>query len=242
MKRAFVGFAAVLALSTGLAFADELIYFTNGSAMPIQSHEIKDKTIHVVLGANATMAFPIHLVDRIERAGISVFSSQTLHPANQVASSVHPGSPVVHEVAYPQDGSAGVPARFRSKSSRRGKWMDPAEQMAQAQERGKTDPGTAPPGRAGRNLRVMGRPQNAVPGGPVGTYRQGDHYVLDASPSPQQSSRGNIVGISIKPGHGSESAPPPPADGEGSGSEGQSPPPSGDQGAGSSEESPPESE
>ena len=57
---------------SGTALAEEIIYFTNGTSMPIRRHEIKGDMIHVDLGSEAFMAFPVRMIEKIEAAGKSV--------------------------------------------------------------------------------------------------------------------------------------------------------------------------
>ena len=53
-------------------FGEEILYFKSGSAMPVVSHEVDGEMIHVDLGDNAFMAFPLTMIDRVERAGKNV--------------------------------------------------------------------------------------------------------------------------------------------------------------------------
>jgi hypothetical protein len=64
----------------GPAMAEEILYFTNGTAMPVRSHRIENGMIHVDLGGNALMAFPENMVERIESADGSV----SLPPSNLI--------------------------------------------------------------------------------------------------------------------------------------------------------------
>ena len=52
--------------------AEQIVHFSNGTQMPIRSHEVKDGMVHVDLGSNGFMAFPEYMIDRIERAGEDV--------------------------------------------------------------------------------------------------------------------------------------------------------------------------
>jgi len=62
---------ALLALALPVC-AEEILYFKSGSAMPVVSHKVDGSMIHVDLGDNAFMAFPLTMVDRVERAGKNV--------------------------------------------------------------------------------------------------------------------------------------------------------------------------
>ena len=131
---------ALFVLTTGVALADEVIHFENGTFLPIRSHTVKDNMVHVVLGSNASMAFPNSMVDRIERGGRLVYDpSATL--ANQAVEG--PDTPdipgTVRLDAAPASYRAGtsVPASSRrSASARRAALMasDPAELLRMPQE------------------------------------------------------------------------------------------------------------
>jgi len=54
------------------AAAEEILFLKSGSAMPVVSHKVDGDMIHVDLGDNAFMAFPLSMVDRVERAGKNV--------------------------------------------------------------------------------------------------------------------------------------------------------------------------
>jgi hypothetical protein len=61
--------AMALAVCALPAVAEEILFLKSGSAMPVVSHRVDGEMIHVDLGDNAFMAFPMSMVDRIERAG-----------------------------------------------------------------------------------------------------------------------------------------------------------------------------
>lgn len=74
-----------LALALGtVAHADETIRFKNGTYLTIKSHQLANGMVTVELGANSRMAFPVSLVESIERGGISLF--RPVVDANTVAS------------------------------------------------------------------------------------------------------------------------------------------------------------
>ena len=56
-------------MATGAVWADEVVHFNNGTYLPILSHTIEKGMVHVVLGTDASMAFPLNLVERIEAGG-----------------------------------------------------------------------------------------------------------------------------------------------------------------------------
>ena len=81
----------VLAVASVPALAEEIVYFTNGSSMPVQSHSIEDGTIRLDLGNQAYVAFPVAQIDRIETAEGEVRDSGS-SPANQMVGGVSTGS------------------------------------------------------------------------------------------------------------------------------------------------------
>jgi hypothetical protein len=133
---------ALFVLTTGAALADEVIHFENGTFLPIRSHTVKDTMVHVVLGSNASMAFPTSMVDRIERGGRLVYDPSDTMANRAVEGPETPHVPgTVRLDAAPAMYRAGtsVPATSRrSASARRAAMMasDPAEllRMQQAAE------------------------------------------------------------------------------------------------------------
>ena len=95
----------VLAVASVPALAEEIVYFTNGSSMPVQSHSIEDGTIRLDLGNQAYVAFPVAQIDRIETAEGEVRDSGS-SPANQMVGGVSTGSvPARHRRQW--QGNAG---------------------------------------------------------------------------------------------------------------------------------------
>ncbi len=74
------------------AAADEIIYFANGTSMPVVSHRVEKEMIYVNMGGESKMAFPLRMVDRIEAAGKDVYQNPTYHPANQAVAGSKGGS------------------------------------------------------------------------------------------------------------------------------------------------------
>ena len=54
-----------VAVLSGPAMAEEIIYFTNGTTMPVNGHEVDGEMIVVTLEGDATMAFPKEQVERV---------------------------------------------------------------------------------------------------------------------------------------------------------------------------------
>jgi hypothetical protein len=63
------GLVLTLVLGAGTAAAQEVIYFTNGTTMPVRSHKVVGEMIHITLGSDASMAFPRSMVEKIEAGG-----------------------------------------------------------------------------------------------------------------------------------------------------------------------------
>lgn len=71
-NKGFILGILVAAVAAGSVSAEEVIYFTNGTVMPIRAHVVEGDTIKVDLGDNGFMAFPKSVVERIEEAGDDV--------------------------------------------------------------------------------------------------------------------------------------------------------------------------
>jgi len=67
-----LGAAVVLLLFGGPVLGEEVIRFKSGAELPIVTHQIDGDMIHVDLGDNAFMAFPMSLVESVEAAGKNV--------------------------------------------------------------------------------------------------------------------------------------------------------------------------
>jgi hypothetical protein len=178
------GLAVVVALGiafAGIAAADEIVYFTNGTAMAIRSHKLENDMIRVDLGNNSAMAFPVSMVEKVESAGRNVFQNPTFGPANQAVGPVGTSGGGTHYPAEAQGavtGYATTPSRNRqSASARRRERMDPEEQLAMAAQ-GNPAPAetSAGPTAAARRMRVIGR-TNGVPG-EDGTFQRGGLTVI----------------------------------------------------------------
>lgn len=112
----------VILTAWGIASADEIVVFTNGTTMPIRQHSIDKGMISVDLGQNARIAFPLDMVERIEAAGRDVFVNPSYRPSNQLVPGAGGGGASSaygqrEPASYPVQGSS--PARFASQSARR---------------------------------------------------------------------------------------------------------------------------
>jgi hypothetical protein len=96
----------LIILATAPVLAEEVVYFTNGTSMPIRSHEIRGDMLHVDLGSDAFMAFPLYMVDKIEDAGKEV----SLTPSFSAGNKIMAGRTPTTEGSYPVTGQA--PGRY----------------------------------------------------------------------------------------------------------------------------------
>jgi hypothetical protein len=111
--RSLLGLLALGVVIATPAVADEIVYFTNGTFLPVTSHRVEKEMISVELGGNSRMGFPLYMVDKIESAGRNVFLNPTYHPANQAIAAAA-GAPVTNAGAHPVTGEGNVPSRYRA--------------------------------------------------------------------------------------------------------------------------------
>lgn len=64
--------SALLAVAATQVSAEEVVYFNNGTSMPIRSHTIENGMVHVDLGDNGFMAFPEYMVERIDGSTVKL--------------------------------------------------------------------------------------------------------------------------------------------------------------------------
>jgi hypothetical protein len=162
-----------LALAALPAAAEEVLYLTNGSQMPVISHWVEGDMIHVDLGGNGFMAFPRQLVERIDTD-----TKVKLRPSSAARGRMTPSSG--------RDVAASRPER-------------PKRVAAQVDDRVSTDKygmAVVTPrqgqGRAAEKLKRYARPgEGSTPGmlqrgGLKGGVREGNHYVLDSGEQPRR--------------------------------------------------------
>jgi hypothetical protein len=65
------------------ARADEVVQFTNGAEMTVQSHVVTKDMVKLDLGGNSSISFPLAMVGKIVSAGQDVFRNPTYYPSNQ---------------------------------------------------------------------------------------------------------------------------------------------------------------
>jgi hypothetical protein len=68
--------------------------------MPIRSHEVRGEMIHVDLGSDAFMAFPLYMVDKVEDAGKEVILTPSFSASNKIVAGRVPTT----EGSYPVKG------------------------------------------------------------------------------------------------------------------------------------------
>ena len=56
------------ALAAAPTLAEEIVHFTNGTTMVIESHSIEEGTVQVNLGGEGFLAFPLEQIEKIETA------------------------------------------------------------------------------------------------------------------------------------------------------------------------------
>jgi hypothetical protein len=68
---------ALLAMIASPLAAEEILHFKSGAAMPVVSHRVDGAMVHVDLGDNGFMAFPLANIDRVEIAGPHIILEQS---------------------------------------------------------------------------------------------------------------------------------------------------------------------
>lgn len=63
--RFFLAGLALLTLAAAPVLAGEVVYFKNGSQMAILGHAVEDGMLHVQLGPESNIAFPVEVVERV---------------------------------------------------------------------------------------------------------------------------------------------------------------------------------
>lgn len=75
---------AVASLVVGpFVLADEVVQFTNGAEMTVQSHVVEKDMVKLDLGGNNSISFPVSMVSKIVSAGKDVFRNPVYYPTNQ---------------------------------------------------------------------------------------------------------------------------------------------------------------
>jgi hypothetical protein len=203
----FLCLAFLLLLAAGTARAEEIIYFTNGTAMPIRAYEVRDSMIHVDLGGDSFMAFPLTMVEKVEAAGKEVVLDPSFS-GNMRSSTAAPGA----GGNFPVRGS--VPSRYSDSKNKLP--LQVAEEDPEVDYDGKMGVAVYRPFQGSRqagkrmvgaagNQRVTGRSDR------LGAQRVGSRHVIGATDPPNANNgRPPLVGLEPK----STTKPPtqPPAD------------------------------
>ncbi len=79
-----VTFVLAALAAGGPVLAEQVIHFTNGTAMPIVSHTVQGNMIHVDLGGNAFIAFPFDQVEKVVEAGEEVQLTPSFASGNKI--------------------------------------------------------------------------------------------------------------------------------------------------------------
>lgn len=190
-RRILACLAVVVLLAAGASRAEEIITFKNGTAMPIRSHELKGSMIHVDLGADNFMAFPLSMVDKVEVAGKEIVLDPSFsNPSNVIS----PGA------NHPVRGS--IPSRFsdsKNKQPLETAAADPAVEydgkMGVAVYR--PDYNSAAPNKRELGITGNGRARGGS-SGMLGTRRVGGRNVIGDGPARRGSNRPPLVGLEPK--------------------------------------------
>ena len=178
-----IGFAVVSAP----AWAEEILHFTNGTTMPIRGHEIKGQMIHIDLGGDSSMAFPLSMVEKVEEAGADVVLDGS--PAgNRRVTGVVPSRHSDSSNKLPRDDGVGDPNVETD---------DNGVAVYRPYAGGASN--KARLGVAGNQQVLQGRGRYA------GTQRKGSRHVIGGAPQPGGKKEVNPVGLAQKSGD----APPP---------------------------------
>jgi hypothetical protein len=189
--------ALLLILASAPLFAEEIVYLKSGSAMPVRSHQVVGDMVHLDLGGDAFIAFPMALVDRIENT-----KGVELKPSH---------SNVIRSAGGPQGVAADYSARGlevnRVTREQIPKTDDPHIQVdprmgivGYVEDPSKGERSSVSTGRR----ELLGLPSSDAF---RGTSRLGNKFVIQGGPKP--ATRAPTVGIRFK---GPSTFPPPPAE------------------------------
>jgi hypothetical protein len=171
----------LILLAAAPALAEEIIYFTNGTSMPIRAHEVRGDMIHVDLGSDAFMAFPMYMVDKIEDAGKSVALTPSFSAGNKIMSGRKP----TPDGNYPVTGHA--PGRNSNALSREPRLINKSEMYDEEGENFGVKTNRPLAGHRAANRRGLGttgrvttaaESKGQEDGGYYGTTKQGSRNVI----------------------------------------------------------------
>lgn len=93
MRKTTIIHASVIVASLGFAagsmiHADEVVQFSNGAEMTVQSHVVSKDMVKLELGGNNSISFPVSMIGKIVSAGQDVFRNPIYYPSNQAIAGV----------------------------------------------------------------------------------------------------------------------------------------------------------
>lgn len=191
--------AALVLLAAPVA-AEEVVVFKSGSALPIVSHKVDGNMIHVDLGNNAFMAFPMSVVERVDKAGKNVMIGRsTVGGTNVMSARPDPTG------SFPEQGMAssmrGENKRFGDEDQRE---FDPAIDVVNGVAVYRPVAGSGNPSKA--DSAVTGharvRENTGTPGALHGARQVGTKQVIGTPRNRRGSSAGTapvITGIEFRP-------------------------------------------
>lgn len=214
--RKILGPILILAVAASLGWADEILYFKNGTTMPVRGHRVEGTTVHVDLDSGA-IAFPVEMIERIERAGKDVFLSAS---ATARANRVLEGG---HTVTGDYSVQGRVPARY-SRSEQPDPPAEAAPNLIDSDDNGMAvyRPFRGQGGARGKLSHTGSREVLSAPmstsqqSGILGTSRIGSRNTIGSTTLPGTSKRPHVIGLAPRdaaaPPPEEDSGTPPPAD------------------------------
>jgi hypothetical protein len=202
----------VLILIGGSVAADEVVHFKSGGTLPIVSHKIEGGMIHVDLGDNAQMAFPMSVVERVVEAPRGTMFGRGTAGATNVMSASPNGAGGFAE--QQQDALPALQADGSVTGETEEKGYDPALDVVNGVAVYRPVAGSGNPAKA--DTAVTGhsrvRESRGGPGSLNGAHQVGTHQVIGA---PKRRGAGSssapvITGISGRDGQVLPTNPPTP--------------------------------
>ena len=183
LRRSVVVWMAFGVLTAAPALAEEIIYFTNGSSLPVRGHVMEGDMIKVDLGNDGFMAFPSAVVDKIVQADADV----VLGPS---VSNVIEGSNRVYATPAPKRDSWALPEEAQVPSpvvtDSRGVAVIPVFPNSDNRGRAKM-----------MQSNVLGHAgAGTAQGGTPGAERLGVGAIIQGDPTTYNQQRKRFVGIS----------------------------------------------
>jgi len=208
----------VLILVVGSASAEEVVHFKSGSSLPIVSHKIEGNMIHVDLGDNAFMAFPMSVVERVEQASRNIIIGRSTGGGTNVMSARPDSAGSFQEqAALPSTQADG--SRLGEKEMQEDeREYDSAIDVVNGVAVYRPVAGSGNPAKA--DTAVTGharvRENRGTPGALNGARQVGTNQVIGAPRSRRASSTTSpvITGIEFRGKSVAEPPPPPPAPGD----------------------------